>query len=165
VGPASSDMVDVIAKVVRQLPDLHCEDAMDDEQYPWTNNILDRLQDYAFTTGFAVVTLTGSEEKGRMRFGCVHHRILGSLTILQHRTQARSASGLIQRVDKITGIQVWILSLSDQKRSHPLTPDLSIYIQHKRWHPEYLGAILLANSHCEAGLSHGSLCKTGSRNE
>jgi len=45
---------------------------MSDEQYPWTNNILDRLQDYAFTKGFAVAALTGSEKKGGMRFGCVH---------------------------------------------------------------------------------------------
>ena len=46
---------------------------MDGEQYPWPNNVLDRLQDYAFTKGFVVVTLTGSEKKGRMRFGFVHH--------------------------------------------------------------------------------------------
>ena len=48
-------------------------DPMDGEQYPWVNSILDPLQDYAFTKGFAVVTLTGSEKKGRMRFGCVYH--------------------------------------------------------------------------------------------
>ena len=46
---------------------------MDGEQYLWSNHILDRLQDLAFTKGFAVVILSGSQQKGRMRFGCVHH--------------------------------------------------------------------------------------------
>ena len=46
---------------------------MDGEQYLWPNHILDRLQDFAFTKGFAVVILSGSQNKGQMRFGCVHH--------------------------------------------------------------------------------------------
>ena len=33
---------------------------MDGEQYLWSNDILDRLQDYEFTQGFAVVTLSGT---------------------------------------------------------------------------------------------------------
>ena len=67
------DTRDVITKVVQNLPELYCEDPMDGEHYPWANNILDPLQDYAFTKGFAVVTLSGSEKKGRMRFVCMHH--------------------------------------------------------------------------------------------
>ena len=46
---------------------------IDGEQYLWPKDILNRLQDYAFTKGFAIVILSGSEKKGRMRFDCIHH--------------------------------------------------------------------------------------------
>lgn len=68
-----SDLQATVVKFVQQLPDLHCEEPIDGEQYLWPNQILNRLQDFAFTKGFAVVTLSGSQTKGRMRFGCVHH--------------------------------------------------------------------------------------------
>jgi len=95
---------------------------MDGEQYPWTNNILDRLQDYAFTKGFAVVTLTGSEKKGGMRFGCVHHgkprdtrkldNPVTEATARKRETTAQAkeckwAINCIQRVDEVPGIQIY----------------------------------------------------------
>ena len=48
---------------------------MDGEQYPQPNIILelDRLQEFAFTKGFAFFTIGGSQNKGRIRFGCGHH--------------------------------------------------------------------------------------------
>lgn len=62
-----------VMKFVQELPELHFEEPIDGEQYLWSKDILDRLQDFAFTKGFAVVILSGSQNKGRMRFGCVHH--------------------------------------------------------------------------------------------
>ena len=67
------ELVAAVSKFVQQIPEVHCEEPMDGEQYPWPNIILDRLQDFAFTKGFAVVILSGSQNKGRMQFGCVHH--------------------------------------------------------------------------------------------
>lgn len=49
----------------------------------WANDILDRLQDYAFTKGFAVVTLTGLRRKGECVLGVYimeSRGILGSWT-------------------------------------------------------------------------------------
>ena len=69
----SDELRSTVSKFVQKLPDLHCQQPMDGEQYLWPNHILDRLQDYAFTQGFAVVILSGSQKKGRMRFGCIHH--------------------------------------------------------------------------------------------
>ena len=46
---------------------------IDGEQYLWPKDILNQLQDYAFTKGFAIMILSGSEKKGRMRFDCIHH--------------------------------------------------------------------------------------------
>ncbi|KAF8465077.1 hypothetical protein BDZ91DRAFT_783421 [Kalaharituber pfeilii] len=56
-------LVSVVIKVVEEMPELHCEDPMDGEQYAWPNMALDRLQNYAFTKGFAVVTLTRDTRK------------------------------------------------------------------------------------------------------
>ena len=44
---------------------------MDGEQYPWPNLTWNRLQDYA-TKVFAVVTLSGSQQKGRMRLDRIY---------------------------------------------------------------------------------------------
>ena len=67
------ELIATISKFVQLVPEVHCEEPIDQEQYPWPNVILGRLQDFAFTKGFAVVTLSGSQNEGRMRFGCVHH--------------------------------------------------------------------------------------------
>jgi hypothetical protein len=69
----SAEAATVLRKAVGHITELHWEEPMNGEQYAWTNSILDRLQDYVLTQGFAVVTLSGSHQKGRMRFGCVHH--------------------------------------------------------------------------------------------
>lgn len=69
----SAEAAAVVRKAVDNIAELHYEEPRDEEQYAWTNSILDRLQDYALTQGFAVVTLSGSHQKGRMRFGCIHH--------------------------------------------------------------------------------------------
>ena len=68
----ANELRTMVSNVVDKLPPLHCEEPIDGEQYLWSNDILDRLQDYAFTQGFAVVTLSGPQAKGRMRFGCIH---------------------------------------------------------------------------------------------
>ena len=68
-----SEVRSTISKFIQELPDLHCEEPIDGEQFLWSNDILDDLQDFAFTQGFTVVILSGSQNKGRMRFGCVHH--------------------------------------------------------------------------------------------
>ena len=51
------ELIPAVSKFVLQLPELHCEEPIDGEQYLWPNLILDRLQDFAFTQGFAVVTI------------------------------------------------------------------------------------------------------------
>ena len=48
------ELMSVFSNFVHELPDLHCEEPIDGEQYLLANQILDCLQDYAFTKGFAV---------------------------------------------------------------------------------------------------------------
>ena len=36
-----TELVAIVAKFVQQLPEVHCEEPMDGEQYPWPNVILD----------------------------------------------------------------------------------------------------------------------------
>ena len=60
-----------VVKFAQELPELHYEEPIDGEQYLWPKDI--QLRDYASTKGFAIVILSGSEKKGRMRFSCVHH--------------------------------------------------------------------------------------------
>jgi len=59
--------------ISNELLDLYSEEYMDGEEYVWPNQNLYRLKCYAFQKGFAVVTLSGSLQKGRMRFGCIPH--------------------------------------------------------------------------------------------
>ena len=47
----ANELCTIVSNVVDKLPALHCEEPMDGEQYLWSNDILDRLQDYAFTQG------------------------------------------------------------------------------------------------------------------
>ncbi|KAF8457102.1 hypothetical protein BDZ91DRAFT_786041 [Kalaharituber pfeilii] len=118
------ELVSVVIKVVEEMPELHCEEPMDGEQYAWPNMALDRLQDYAFTKGFAVVTLSGSEKKGRIRYGCVHHgkprdtrKLEAEDSEVQRRrqtnTQAKECLWAISinlRVDIDSGTDTWVRS-------------------------------------------------------
>lgn len=162
-----AELVATISKFIQQLPEVHCEEPIDGEQYPWPNIILDRLQDFAFTKGFAVVTLSGSQNKGRMRFGCVHHgkprdtrKIDNSDTSLKRKRQTTTlakdcnwAVNCILKEDE-SGVGQWILSVSERLHSHPLAPNPLVYIQHKRRNEDYQQAIAQAIHHRQAGLSY-----------
>lgn len=62
----SNKVILIVSKFAQQLPELHFKHSIYSEQYLWLNLTLDRLQHYAYTKGFAVVTLGGSEQKGRI---------------------------------------------------------------------------------------------------
>jgi len=70
-----------VSKFAPELPDLHCEASMDGGQYLWPNQLLGWLYSYASTQGFAVVTLSGSEQKGKIVFMMGSQETLGSLMI------------------------------------------------------------------------------------
>ncbi|KAF8466130.1 hypothetical protein BDZ91DRAFT_782999 [Kalaharituber pfeilii] len=106
------ELVSVVIKVVEEMPEIHCEEPMDGEQYAWPNMALDRLQDYAFTKGFAVVTLSGSEKKGRIRYGCVHHgKPRDTRKLDAENSEVRLESGLGQRVWSIMRLKTVSLYL------------------------------------------------------
>ena len=142
-----TELIATVSKFVKQLPELHCEDPIDGERYPWPNFILDRLQDFAFTKGFAIVTLSGSQQKGRMRYGCVHHgkprdtRKLDNPqtskgiycvcsvnpdtynVIVRKRQTTTLAKGCDWAVtcilkDDDSGLQEWVLTVSEHTHSH-----------------------------------------------
>jgi hypothetical protein len=65
--------VPVVQKQIDRAPDLHFEEPLNGEQYFWIHEAKERLQDFAFSKGFAVAITSGGEKKGRVRISCVHH--------------------------------------------------------------------------------------------
>jgi hypothetical protein len=61
-----------IQKATNALPPAHLVTPVFGESFVTPEDALWRLQDWAFTQGFAVVT--ESSRKGRAIFGCIHHK-------------------------------------------------------------------------------------------
>ncbi|KAF8442789.1 hypothetical protein BDZ91DRAFT_787249 [Kalaharituber pfeilii] len=162
------DLVPFVAKIVQQLPALHCEEPMDGEAYLRPNIAMDRLQDFAFTKGFAVVTLSGSQKKGRMRFGCIHHGkprdtrkldIDDSKVLRKRRTNTNAqqcpwAVTIVLRANVDSGTDIWTLRISNKGHNHPLAPNPLIYTQHKRRNADYQQATGDVVHDRRAGLSY-----------
>jgi hypothetical protein len=108
------------------------------ESFGSPENALQRLQDWAFTQGFAMVT--ESCRKNRAIFECVHHKKKTKncrKTMTEDRQQISTATrtknckwGVYVSQRKDRGKE-WILGWSNAVHSHHLNPDPFSYEQHK----------------------------------
>jgi hypothetical protein len=114
-----------------------------------------RLQDWAFTRGFAFAI--ESAKPGRIVFRCTHHQ-------KRTRNTRRTAEADWERVQKQTQSRgcPFALYVSEQKRlgggwaigstcleyNHPPNPDPFQYIQHRSKRPGHAQAVVAATAHC-----------------
>ena len=143
-----------IAEAVQALPQAHRSVPRKGESFETPKQALLRLQNWAFTQGFAVVT--ESRTRDRVRFHCIHHHKktrntrktkLEDRERVQTKTKAKGCLWSIYiSIRKETG-QNWILGWTHNKHNHSLTPDPFTYDEHKEKRKGYSLAIQRASIH------------------
>jgi hypothetical protein len=113
-----------------------------------------RLQDWAFTYGFALAIESGTAD--RVRFQCIHHKrdtrntrktLEEARKRVETKTQSRSCKfGLYISKQKRLGNQ-WGIRPTHLKHNHAPNPDPFQYIQHRSKRISYTKAITIAATH------------------
>jgi hypothetical protein len=143
-----------IAQATRALPQAHLITPANNESFATPKDALQRLQDWAFTQGFAVVT--ESTRKGRTIFQCIHHRKKTKncrktpTEDRQRISTAIKAKGCIWTVYVSQRAQTgdeWILGWTHNEHSHNANPDPFTLDAHKSKKPGYLKAVEQAEVH------------------
>jgi hypothetical protein len=115
---------------------------------------LQRLQDWAFTHGFAIAIESGS--KNRVRFECVHHKkktkncrktAEDDRVRVKTKTQSKDCQfELYISQQKRLGGQ-WGIGSTCLHHNHAPNPDPFQYIQHRSKRPRYSDALAAATTH------------------
>jgi hypothetical protein len=147
-------LAQLIQEAIDGLPKPHRQPPLTNESFETPELALIRLQDWAFTQGFAVVI--ESRRSKRVIFECVHHhkRTRNSRkTSLEDRERLDTTTrtkgciwGLYISQRKGTGDQ-WILGWTREEHNHDLNPDPFSYDQHKSRKKGYAKAVEQAKIH------------------
>ncbi len=65
-------LIPIIQRAIDRIPPAHLEPPADDELFDIPSEAYERLQNYAFSQRFQIVT--GSCEVGRRNYPCIHHK-------------------------------------------------------------------------------------------
>jgi hypothetical protein len=143
-----------IERAIRALAPAHLLTPVARESFINHEDALKRLQDWAFTQGFAVVT--ESVRKGRVIFQCIHHRkktrnTRKTLTEDRERVstaiRAKGCTWTVYVSQREKTKEAWILGWAHQEHCHNPNPDPFTYDQHKTKKPGYLEAVTKATVH------------------
>jgi hypothetical protein len=150
----SPDVARRIQQATSCLPQSHILLPVAGEQFQCPADALLRLQNWAFTQGFAVVTESCREN--RVIFQCIHHRqktrntrriALENRVRLGTRTRAKGCTWTMYVSQRKTTGKLWILGWTHQGHSHDMNPNPFSYDQHKNKNPGYANAIERAITH------------------
>ena len=143
-----------ITLATKALPPAHLLTPAHGESFKTPEEAFRRLQDWAFTQGFAVVT--ESTRKGRVIFQCIHHRkkTRNSRKIVtkdrERISTAIKAKGYIWTVyvsQRAATQDAWILGWTHTKHCHNPNPDPFTFAAHKAKKPGYHEAVDKASVH------------------
>jgi hypothetical protein len=158
VSSVASSVTPALAQLIKEaidsLPEAHRQPPLTNESFETPELALIRLQDWAFTQGFAIVI--ESRRSKRVILECVHHHkktrnsrktSLGDRERLDTKTRTK---GCIWRLyvsqRQRTGDQ-WILGWTREEHNHDLNPDPFSYDQHKGKKKGYAKAVEQARIH------------------
>ncbi|KAL8948976.1 MAG: hypothetical protein Q9222_004882 [Ikaeria aurantiellina] len=167
----SEDLTSLIRRIVESIPPTHLEPPATGERFDDADAVANRLQNYAFSQGFAMVT--GSCGKGRKTYLCKHHgtktkniRKLDDTpskdgsTNRKHQVMNVHAKGCnwrcASKATEVDGVTTWRLKVPKGppiEHSHELEPNPLIYDEHRRRLPDRSRAMELAAAHRRAGLT------------
>ena len=165
-------LVPVIQKVIDRTPPEHLIEPSSGEQFDVPDEAYTRLQNYAFSQGFAVVV--GSCGKGRKAYECVHHK---SETQNNRKLDDHIGEGSNRKVEatklkskgcdwrcslaykapnRHTENMTWVLGVKEEARrhSHPMAPNPLSYDIHARRQPDYAKAMEMAKTHRVSKLTY-----------
>lgn len=161
------DLVPIIRKAIDAMPAAHLIEPKTGETFDSHEAAWDRVQNWAFTQGFAMVT--GPCHTGSKYYECIHR---GKETANKRKLdQHASKDGSTNRTQELTHIKAkdckWRLVLqwkelswrlkvppSRIEHSHLLVPDPLTYTVHKQRQPDYHRACEQARVHRESGLPY-----------
>lgn len=170
------DQVPRIQRAIDRIPNAHLLPPQRDEVFDTPDDSIIRLQDYAFSQGFAVITSTCGQ--GRKNYNCIHHadKTRNYRKLPEHKEEEDLEHGTkrTQELTKIKAkgcpwrvyiswktlkrggtIQTWVLGVAQLEHSHGMSPNLLDYDLHQKRQPEHAQAILLARAHRAAEISYG----------
>jgi hypothetical protein len=151
------ELVAQLAIAVAALPPAHCLDPVENEPSESREAAFIRLQDWAFTKGFALVTesaKTKNKQVVRVYLDCVHHKnetknsrkLDEERQRVQTRTQANGCKFSIGiYYTKETGR--WRIRSKNLAHNHAANPDPFQYHQHQDKIPKYKAALAAAEVH------------------
>jgi Transcription factor AFT len=143
-----------IQQAIKSLPPANLILPASGESFDSPANALRRLQDWAFTQGFAVVT--ESTRKDRVIFECVHHKKKTKncrKTATEDRqrvctaTRAKDCKWGVYVSQRKSTKKEWILGWSHKHHSHHLNPDPFSFEQHEDKCPGFVEALARATVH------------------
>ena len=146
-----------IAIATDALPPAHLVTPAHGESFKTPEEALQRLQDWAFTQGFAVVT--ESKRKGRCIFHCIHHKkktrnswktATEDRERLSTATMAKGCTWSVYVSQRAATQDAWILGWTHKEHSHNPNPDPFTFAAHKAKKPGYRKAVDKASVHCRA---------------
>ena len=132
-----------IDTAIAALPRAHLEKPITDEKFQSRDEALKRLQDWAFTQGFAIITNTTRAD--RVHYGCSKHR--GKLVRTTRMTDPEGRERPLKKTReggccwsayiskrKATG-DLWVFTWKHDKHNHPPNPNPFSYGQHRAKQP------------------------------
>jgi hypothetical protein len=154
----TSEVSAQLAAAVAAIPPAHCLNPLEGEPTASKEAALVRLQNWAFTKGFALVTAsakTKNERIVRVHFNCVHHKKETRNTRKfaeedrkrpHTKTQANSCKFSII-VGHSRELGCWMIRSKNLMHNHAPNPNPFIYHQHRDKTPGYVVAIAAAEVH------------------
>ena len=165
-------LVPAAQKFINAMNPAHLNSPEDGEQFDTPEEAIERLQDYAFSQGFVVVTGScGSRGNPRKYYHCIHHGVetQNNRKLDEHvgpkdaptnrRRELTRTRGLgckwrlsisYKRVDiREEGPKAWFLCVKEDQltHSHPLQVNPFSYEEHRLRSPDYNRALEIARSH------------------
>lgn len=164
------DLHPILQRAIDRIPPSHLLPPSKNEIFDTPDDAWTRLQNYAFSQGFAIVTDQCGKTNPRKFYRCIHHSIETrnwrkllehkreidpehGITRLQENTKIK-AKGCEQRVfiaykDLTRGRsnKTQVLGLGKQKHSHNLFLNPLDYKIHQQRQPDYTKALLLAKTY------------------
>jgi hypothetical protein len=140
-----------IALATKALPFAHLITPAHGESFKTPEDALQRLQDWAFTQGFAVVT--ESKRKGRVIFQCIHHRTKtrnSRKTATEDRERvstaikAKGCTWTVYVSQRAATKEAWVLGWTHTEHTYNFNPDPFTFASHKAKKPGYLKAVARA---------------------
>jgi hypothetical protein len=143
-----------ISYATKALPPVHLITPANGESFATPGDALVRLQDWAFTQGFAVVT--ESTRKAQVIFNCIHHRKKTRNTCktatedrerLETAIMAKGCTWAVYVSQRAQTGDEWILGWTHKEHSHSANPDPFTFAPHKTKKPGYVEAVEKAKVH------------------